>query len=300
MTNKLLFHYCGSPTGFAILQSRTFRLSPLSAANDSLEGRVLGQVFGHLLETSGLPPEVRDFAKVVVEGYADSTEGFAFCLSEKADLLSQWRAYGDDGSGIAIGFSPEVLIQDYGMVNFGAKFYELSQVKYGEKCLIETLRPFSEQIGAEFGQFGTFVRLGCGVTKEQAKQKMADAATISKGIFMTDDKHSRDIVKRFIDALSPLHFQIYHTKPDSFYEECEWRILRFRHRVALPEIEYCASNDSIKPYIPCLIADQAKDAVQEVILGPKNRTNINWMRAFLTSIGLQHVAVRRSDIASYR
>lgn len=36
-SNQPLYHYCSSTTAFAILQSRTFRLSALSAAkpNDS-------------------------------------------------------------------------------------------------------------------------------------------------------------------------------------------------------------------------------------------------------------------------
>lgn len=34
---------------------------------------------------------------------------FAFCLSEEADLLSQWRGYADDGRGVCIGFKKEAL-----------------------------------------------------------------------------------------------------------------------------------------------------------------------------------------------
>ena len=36
-------------------------------------------------------------------------EIYCACFSEHSDLLSQWRAYGDDGRGFAIGFSTEHL-----------------------------------------------------------------------------------------------------------------------------------------------------------------------------------------------
>jgi hypothetical protein len=70
--------------------------------------------------------------------------------------------------------------------------------------------------------------------------------------------------------------------------------------VALPEIEYFADDHSFRPYITCRIADPAKEAIQEVILGPKHQSNVNWVRAFLASVGLPHVRVSRSSIDSYR
>lgn len=298
---KLLYHYCRSQTGFSILQTRTLRLSALSSANDSLEGRVLGRVFSQLLATSKLLPEVVDVASIIVEGYADATEGFAFCLSERGDLLSQWRAYGGDGSGISVGFSSEMLIGDYGKVSFGAQFAELIRVEYGEEKLRETLKPLADKLAAEFEQYGPFVRLGTGFTRDQALRLLADrGAGTPKGLFLGVAEHTPDRVSQMMDLLAPLHFQIYSTKPDSFHEECEWRLLRYRHKEALPDVEYFADDDSIRPYISCLIADPAKDAIREVVLGPKHRSNVDWVRAFLSSVGLPHVLVKRSAIESYR
>ena len=300
MTNDgLLFHYCSTQTGFAILQRREFRLSALSSANDTLEGRVLGRVFAQLLRDTELPPELVDVAAVIVEGYPDSTEGFAFCLSENGDLLSQWRSYGRDGSGIAVGFSPDILTEDFGEVNFGRKFFEMIKVKYGEDCLQSSLKPMADEVGAEFAKFGTFARLKDGMTKERALLMLADREQQAK-VFASANDDSSELLARLLKSLAPLHFQIYGTKPVHFHEECEWRLIRYRHKVALPDIEYFADDHSVRPYITSRIADPARYAIQEVILGPKNRTNPDWMRAFLTSVGLQHVRVRRSSIESYR
>jgi hypothetical protein len=256
-------------------------------------------VFTQLLQETSLSPELVDVASVIVEGYPDSTEGFAFCLSEEGDLLSQWRSYGRDGSGIAIGFLPDMLTEDFGEVNFGAKFYELKKVEYGENGLKNSLKPFVDQVETEFAKFGTFARLKDGMTRKHALAMLADRDQKVKLFTSTNDKSS-ELLSRLLKLLAPLHFQIYFTKPQYFHEECEWRLIRYRHKVALPDIEYFADEHSVRPYITSLIADPAREAIKEVILGPKHRTNPNWMRAFLASVGLSHVPVRRSSIESYR
>lgn len=300
MADQLLYHYCSTQTGLAILQSRTFRLSALSAANDSMEGRVLGRVFAQLLSATGLPPDVVDVASVIVEGYPDSTEGFAFCLSEKGDTLSQWRAYGADGSGISIGFSAEFLGKDFGQVNFGTQFFELKKIEYGEDKLRRTLQPFADEVAEKFAKYGSFVRLGDGVTRGQALSALADRTADVQGLFEGDSSDTADILSQLLKTLAPLHFRIYETKPLSFSEECEWRLVRYRHRVALPEVEYFADKYTIKPFISCLIADPAREAIREVVLGPKHSSKPDWVRAFLASVGLPHVLVKRSTIESYR
>ncbi|MBO9396785.1 DUF2971 domain-containing protein [Shimia sp. R9_2] len=298
-SEKLLFHYCSTQTGFAILQKREIRLSALSSANDTLEGRVLGRVFTHLLRETELPEELVDVAAVIVEGYPDATEGFAFCLSEKGDLLSQWRSYGRDGSGFALGFSRDLLEEDFGDVNFGSRFFELMAVNYGEKGLNESLKPFVEDLATEFVVCGSFARLRDGINKERALALLANREN-QASIFIGSNDKSSEVFSRLLQALSPLHFQIYKTKPLHFHEECEWRLLRYRHKVALPEVEYFADDHSIRPYITSSIADPAREVIKEVVLGPKNRTNLSWMRAFLDSVGLPHVRVLRSSIDSYR
>ena len=37
------------------------------------------------------------------------SKDYVCCFSEEKDLLSQWRGYGSDGNGIAIGFNAQLL-----------------------------------------------------------------------------------------------------------------------------------------------------------------------------------------------
>lgn len=298
-SDQLLYHYCAAPTAFAILQSRVFRLSALSSANDTLEGRLLGRVLSELLASAGLPKGVADVASVIAEGYPASTEGFALCLSEEGDQLSQWRAYARDGTGVAIGFVSSALEKDFGAVNFGSQFYELVKVEYGEEGLRKSLAPYVDELRAKFLLHGEFVRLAEGITKEFALTCLADREASIEGLFQ-GQQDSPQLVSEMMTLLAPLHFRIYATKPRTFYEEREWRLLRYRHRVALSDIEFFADDTSVRPFISCLLAEPAKEAIKELILGPKHRSDINWMRAFLDRSGMPHVKVRRSEATSYR
>ncbi|WP_299643223.1 DUF2971 domain-containing protein [Devosia sp.] len=296
----LLYHYCGTPTAFSILHGRTIRLSPLSAANDTLEGRLLGQAFSEVLRQTSLTEGVRAVAEVIVDGYPTSTEGFAFCLSEDGDLLSQWRAYAGDGTGIAIGFARDGFLTDFGPVTFGRQYFELLKVAYGTSDLLQELKPSAMNFGSEFVEFGEFVKLRPGTTKADALSSLSDRDGDVHGLFQCHRPDAPELLDRMLKALAPLHFRIYGTKPKAFYEEREWRLIRYQHRVASSNIKFLSDGQSIRPYVECLIADPAKDVVQEVVLGPKHKSDINWVRSFLGGIGLGHVHVTRSAIDSYR
>lgn len=298
--SQLLYHYCSTPTAFSILQGRTIRLSALSAANDTLEGRVLGQVFSEALRRTSLPEGVRAVAEIIVDGYPTSTEGFAFCLSEEGDLLSQWRAYATDGTGIAIGFDRDALGADFGPVSFGRQHFELVKVGYGTSDLAIELKASTANLETEFGEFGEFVKLRPGVTKADVLSTFSDRSRNPAGLFVGQRPDAPALLDRMLKALAPLHFRIYGTKPKPFQEEREWRLIRYQHHIASPVIKFLSDAHSIRPFVECSIADPAKNAVQAVVLGPKNRSDINWVRSFLGSIGFEHVRVARSSIDSYR
>ncbi len=262
--SQVLYHYCSTPTGAAILKSRTFRLSALSAANDSLEGRVLARVFSRLLSSTGLAAGVIDVAAVIVEGYA------------------------------------ELLAKDFGPVNFGAQFFEVTKIGYGEDALIDTLSPVVKELQRVFSGQGEFVKLRDGVTREAALYRLAVRQHDAGSLFEGRCDRAPELLANLLKILAPLHFQIYATKPEVFHEEREWRLLRHRHRVALADVEYHADPTMLRPFVSCLIADPAKEVIREVVVGPKHRSDINWLKAFLASSGLEHVQVTRSKIESYR
>jgi hypothetical protein len=296
----LLFHYTSTPTAETILRTRTLRLAALSAANDSHEGRVVGEEIDRQLRSSGLPVGVSDFVSVVAQCYPDSTEGFAFCLSEKGDQLSQWRAYGDDGRGVSIGFNRSALEKDFGAVNFGRQFYELVKISYGTKVVAEDISSALDEMEAEFSGLGEFVRLADGITPSDALARLSTRNEGYGTLFVGTETISEEPIRKIMDILARFNKRCFAFKVEDFWEEKEWRLIRQRHKVALQEFKYFADDHSIRPFIECLIADPAKHAIHSVILGPKNATNIDWMTAFLATVGLDHVEVKHSSITAYR
>lgn len=101
-----LFHYASSETLVSIVQHRSLRLGGRWNLNDSDEGKVFAR---HLqtIADSELVPE-SDVRKVLDE--LSKFESYICCFSEKPDILSQWRGYANDGSGVSIGFNRDRLI----------------------------------------------------------------------------------------------------------------------------------------------------------------------------------------------
>lgn len=294
----ILYHYCHTPTAFNILQSQTIRLSPLSAANDSMEGRVFASAFRKIVATSRLPRSVAEIASIVIDGHANHMEGFAFCLSENGDLLSQWRAYADDGYGVALGFDKALLGGDHGSV-FGRSFFELRKIIYGGDELRSKAQALVEELENEFSPHGEFVRLRAGIDVNDALALLADREADAAGIFKVSGGKLA-IAESFLRKVTKVPWETFYNKSESFSEELEWRILRYRQRAGFPEIKFQADRKQIKPFIEWSFSESTKKAIFSLTLGPRNTSDLNWVRSFLADIGLPNVNVKKSAATSYR
>jgi hypothetical protein len=110
-----LFHYTDLEGVKGIFTSRTLWLSKFTASNDISEILLAIEHFQGFVErkASEFTVEEGDFLREA----ADQLEGFRrtnVCLAsfcEQHDLLSQWRSYGNDGRGIALGFNSSRLVE---------------------------------------------------------------------------------------------------------------------------------------------------------------------------------------------
>ncbi|MEL7571278.1 MAG: DUF2971 domain-containing protein, partial [Eubacteriaceae bacterium] len=108
---ELVYHYCSVETFLNIVQSKTLWLSDILKSNDSKEctwikDRINNQIIEHLSKTDAVALNAWN------EWYisADMTT-YVTCFSERKDFLSQWRAYAQDGKGLAIGFLKKHLLE---------------------------------------------------------------------------------------------------------------------------------------------------------------------------------------------
>ena len=102
-----LFHYCSNAAMISIISNKEIWATELALSNDLLEGKWIREAFSDYCKDEGISAsdqnELLRHLDVVIAmaGYA------GFCMSEEGDLLSQWRAYAENGAGVSVGFNKE-------------------------------------------------------------------------------------------------------------------------------------------------------------------------------------------------
>ena len=108
-----LFHYTDLDGVAGILQSRCLWLSKISTLNDTSEIGLAVQHFKVFAHEAGMALAT-DEARLLQEAaeQLDHLRRTNICVGsfcEEEDQLGQWRSYGNDGRGIAIGFASAAL-----------------------------------------------------------------------------------------------------------------------------------------------------------------------------------------------
>ena len=251
-----LYHYTSINGLEGILTSRSLWASQIHFLNDTQEFRysvdILKRVLSQLrkeypvpvLPALGPPPLPSD-PKLLPGFFYRSVEEFLlsdlfvktpiciFSLSERGDLLSQWRGYCPPGGGYSIGFSSELLIQ-----------FLKTQDLHIERCLYDEKEQEAivKQIITEAGE----IALKGFVDRPQEFEKTTKECLIN--LFM-DFSQVAAILKH-----------------PSFYEECEWRIvsglIENRH------MSFRVAKSMLIPYF--LISFKGIEAfpIDKIIIGP--------------------------------
>ena len=99
----VIYHYTSNEALLKILGSKSLRLSARHHLNDSMEGE---QFFSVIKTRDSKSDEGRVAA---IRHALNLFEVFVACFSASGDLLSQWRGYAGNGSGVAIGFKKAAI-----------------------------------------------------------------------------------------------------------------------------------------------------------------------------------------------
>jgi hypothetical protein len=100
------YHYSDTRGFQGIVTSRELWLHDAYFSNDYTEHRlVLEKAVSRLKDLAKGPRDSRFCEKLEASLRGVSIHPYVCCFSSEPDLLSQWRAYSDDGAGFAIGFS---------------------------------------------------------------------------------------------------------------------------------------------------------------------------------------------------
>lgn len=276
--DDVLYHYCDAEAFMAICNYKTLRFSDLFGMNDSLEihwGYDVWRTVATKLINSG--KITHDFADKVDEafhysgGYGILT---ATCFSLEGDVLSQWRAYADDGKGFVIGFSAKELKK--------MKIARPLVIQYDEQAQINELEDavyklYQTEVTNKFTYDENF-RWYCW-------RLYFDFAAFKNPAFQEEKEVRLLHLLKFTESNNFIKL-IDEDVPDKSYTGKE---IKFRMKNSTPiaflDIEF-SDNETIFP-------------IKEVILGPKNDSLVTSISVFLETIGIPNVNVKKS-LASYR
>lgn len=253
-----------------------------------MEGRLVARAIVRIAQRDGLDRSVVERLEKAIAFLEGMFDGLGFCLSEEGDLLSQWRGYAADASGVAIGFSwsyLQTLAASKG--GSGTPGFSLDQVEYspsGHETQVEPTYSKMRKL-LEAGAFKPVLRTLLDTRSDEeleAEEKRIDQA-------------SRDILLTALELFPKLFF----LKAPAFAEEREWRLVSILVRDLADDCLHRAIADRVIPYRKYELAGNDISPIVDVILGPKHQTPPNIVRDFLKRNGFGEVPVRRSN-ATYR
>jgi hypothetical protein len=89
------------------VSSREIWASDFSLSNDLLEGKWMREIFSQYFREKKMATSDQSSLLGHFDALMALSGGAGFCMSEEGDLLSQWRAYADNGAGVSIGFNKD-------------------------------------------------------------------------------------------------------------------------------------------------------------------------------------------------
>ncbi|MEY9543641.1 hypothetical protein ABIE85_006701 [Bradyrhizobium diazoefficiens] len=287
----MLYHYCTNHTFLSIIESRAIWLSDFTLSNDRLEGKWLRNLLVERCERENLYPALIERALKFFDLGASRLGAAGFCMSEEGDLLSQWRGYAGDGSGVSIGFSKEYLEALAGAL--------LAQ-RSGEALSLHRIAYSRED---QFNLVESILNDVVRAVKAGALDTGSILAPLEGERKVEVDSQFRNLTASFLS----LHLVQYRAKNPAFSEEREWRLISHVLSYSteesalgdLSKMNFRAGQDRLIPYRVLPLGEASLPRIAEVILGPKNITPSRYVNAALERYGWKDVSVRVSA-ASYR
>lgn len=265
--NDLIYHYCDSNAFFAICTNRKLWMNDLHSMDDFMELH-----WGYSIWEQSANTRIEKYGKEFLDEIDEVIHfsGFqslllANCFSTDKDVLSQWRAYADDGKGYVIGFNAKELL---GLpIRALQVLYDKEQQIKEATATIDALYQLKQEDSNEFKTFCNVFGYDLSAFKNPAFIEEKEIRLIH----LLDFKKSNDFMK-LVDK-GGIYFG-----EDRKGEEIKFKI---KQDIPTPYIELDFSNNNkINP-------------IKEVVIGPKNEVMKTAIRIFLETIGIERVEINK-------
>jgi hypothetical protein len=265
-TNKAppqdLFHYTSEENLLNIIKSGTLWATECTFLNDESEFNSGVDIFREACEKFHDKLFIDAFTAVLKSWDDNSWMCFVISLSEHGDLLSQWRAYANNGTGCSIGL-------DTNCIRDRAGFGELVRIN-------------ADQLPHDTTYFYHLLKVI--YTKDEKETIATQFLRHAKQLF---DSHRNEgglvechSLKLFILIVSMrIREFLISFKNEDFSEEREWRIVSLLHKDD-PAIEFRHTSYGLAPYTKINLSPRVniiknKLPLIGLILGPRSKTKSN-------------------------
>lgn len=257
-----LYHYTNSGVLVSIIQSRKIRLSARWHLNDPREG----EDFANLLDEYFSEKRADEERAKIATKSLDRFHFYVACFSEHGDLLSQWRAYGQDGEGISIGFDREYLFKCLATQSEMV----VRPVEYAD-----SLGDLNSN-GEAYTAFSTILTHGAAPSDKLLQTLAKIRWAIKRKAYQEEREH-----RLILTSVNPtsISASLGRTKVNRQFFGAKAEVRDYA------EVEFDAADWAL--------------LISEVVIGPKNRTNLTVLQEFLAANGLPNTRIRISA-AHYR
>lgn len=270
-----LYHYCSIDSFFHIINSKSIWLSNSSQMNDSYENIWIEKYF-NLIREEFKETKYNDLINCALDIYKlKSNPSFIFCLSAHKDILSQWRAYSNDGSGVAIGFN---------MKNLDIKKRIPSPNENAQNTLGLVKIEYSEI---------------------EQKRQILDLLKIIKENFTVSNTLIEQQILNVKLGKVLIDLGLIFKNP-SFEEEKEWRIIHtptenYKNIFdKLSDLKFRLSNNKILTYFQYNFKEDFNSKlINEIVIGPKCKMSYKEIKLFLEKNNLGNSEITYSK-STYR
>lgn len=286
---ETIYHYTNFDGLIGILESQNLYATNMNFLNDRKELKHGMSLIQGVLNNLEINKENERIIESLIGNLSKiyKTDRYVTCFSRNGDLLSQWRSYGNNGKGVAIGFCPfhiEESIYD---------FVDCMNIMYNE---LEQIDVLEEYIKMSLDYFKGY--------KELFDWEGFDY-----------DYLVADTLIYFLEAI------IANFKHPSFSEEEEFRIeYRFDGKINKPKkktLYFKSSNNLIIPYTKLMsrfkkeqkelidnskitkhTGNDMKFPIKEIILGPSLDFELNkiGLGKLLSRTGYKNIEIKHSQI----
>lgn len=293
----LIYHYCSPYTFQQIIERRRLWLSSTSNMNDFTEEKWFLDIVRDVLNKheNELGQPWCDVVRRGLEG--NFRPSYITCFSKSKDLLSQWRAYAENGLGVAIGFEEdelELLIRKPSEIDGKPDGRVVATLELQDVIYMTADKLMDNVIGyAREWKYGVNDTYLDGLDIDEFKNARATFfgmnceqwTALHKNPAFEEENEKRLIYRptyaKWIDPENPLKNE--DTKKESLLSVFDGLKYRISDGYLTSYFEYTFKSESIK----------------KVILGPKNKFSESDLKDFLLLNNLRHVEIERSA-ATYR